>query len=87
MQYYTKFCNRRVCEDVKMLFRAFFVEIIALICRKTTIRTKKLGISLSVSIEMSNFAPAILQLTIPINSFNYYDESVRDRFHYDSRFV
>lgn len=43
MQYYTKFCNRRVCEDVKMLFRAFFVEIIALICRKTTIRTKKIG--------------------------------------------
>ena len=48
---------------------------------------KKTEISLSVSIEMSNFAPAILHLTIPINSFNYYDESVRDRFHYDSRFV
>jgi len=27
------------------------------------------------------------QSQILINSFTHYDESVRDRFHYDSRFV
>lgn len=43
MQYYAKFCNSRVCEVIKMLFQAFFVEIIAHICRKTTIKTKKIG--------------------------------------------